>query len=140
MWDDVYAWALAQAAGLAGVERVYDGQPRQEPSEKKYAVVGGEDPAGTYEQAAEDIDTLTAESGEVVIKVVSRSGEEDLSPHRVTTKAWVDSLAATVNADMTLGGILRAGSTAYVRADVRQVTAGGAYVERVITVTYGTRV
>ena len=139
MWDEVYAWALAQAEGLSGIERVYDGPPRQDPSEKKYAIVGGEE-AGNYAQDTDPTDTFTAESGEVVITVVSRSGDDELAPHRATTKAWVDALAATVNADRTLGGILRAGSVAYVRADIRQVTSGGVYVERAVTISYATRV
>ena len=139
MWDDVYAWALTQAEALDGIEQVYDGPPRQDPSERKYAIVGGED-AGNYAQDTDPTDTFTAEAGEVVITLVSRSGDDDLTPHRAATKAWVDSLAATVNADRTLGGVLRQGSTAYVRADIRQVTSGGVYVERNVVISYGTRV
>lgn len=145
MWDDVYAWVLAQVQGLSGLDRVYDGPPTEAPSEKKYAIVGQDssdgDEAGTYGQDDEPIDTLTAENGEVFVRLVSRSGDTDLSAHRTTTKAWVTTLAAAVNADQTLGGVLKDGSTAHVRSSVRQPqTSSGSYVERAVTFTYSTRV
>lgn len=140
MWDDVYAWVLTEAATLAAIERVYDGPPRQDPTEQKYAIVGGDDPAGTFVQDADPVDTFTGESGDIVLRLISRSGDDDLTPHRATTKTWVDTFTAAVNGDQTLGHLLRQGSTAHIsRVETRQVTSGGVYVERAVTLSYTTR-
>jgi hypothetical protein len=143
MWDGVYSWLLTflpTISGLAG--NVYDGTPLTQAQLLTYASLGEEDPAGfSEEDPSEPIDTFDAETGEVMVRFVSRSGDKDPAPHRVVTKAWVDALRAGIRADVTLGGTLRQGSVASVgRVETRHhKTPNGVRVERVVSVRYQTR-
>ena len=141
MWDAVYAWLLTNLATITALsDHVYDGEPVTRDQLLAYAVVGDEE-AGNYSQDTDPTDTLIAETGEIEVRFVSRSGDDDLVPHRVATKAWVDALTAAFKADQTLGGTLRKSSTVYVgRVEVQQQkTSGGVRVQRTATVTYFTR-
>ena len=143
MWDAVYGWLLAYLPTLTGLKDVvFDGTPLTQNQLLGYASLGDEDPSGFAEEdATEPIDTLLGENGEIVVKFVSRSGDADLAPHRVSTKAWVDALRAHLKSDQTLGGLLTQGSwvTAGRMETRQQKTPGGVRVERAVTVRYFTR-
>lgn len=142
MWDAVAAWLLAHLATFAGLtDSTYDGTPLTQDQLLDYAAVGAEDPGGSYQQDYDGVQGLIQEIGEVSVRFVSRSGDDDLGPHRATTKAWVDRLRDDIAADLTLGGLLLEGSTiALGQVDVRQQKEpGGVRVERAVTVRYLTR-
>lgn len=144
MWDAIYAWLLTTylptLSGLSA-NTVFDGTPLTQDQLLTYAAVGEEDPSGFADGDYDEIDALVAESGEIAITFVSRSGDDDLAPHRTTTKAWVDALRTYVKANQTLGGLLMQGSTVTVgRVETRQQkTSGGVRVERAVSLRYFTR-
>lgn len=147
VWEIVHTDAttfLATLTGLAG--NVFDGPTVDRDDLTGWAVVGddGEGNAGSFTQDY-DSEALNSETGEVNIRFVARSGDNDaasLAALRQAAQSWVDSLRTHYKADKTLGRVLTQGSTVNVgRTDVRQLqTKGGALVDLVVAVNYFTRI
>lgn len=109
-----------------------------------YAEVAGngdDESGGYYEQDYDSVDGLVAETGEVYVRLVARSGDTDLDALQDQIDAWVTSLRQHYRADKTLGGALMQSSTVSVgRCDVEQgQTDKGGLARNTVAVRYQTR-
>lgn len=140
--------ALATMYGAAnqGVQ-VFEGPRNRSATPKRYLLVGvngiDELEAGMRSQQVPSTlsgDGWREEAGEVDCTAVAWTGDEDMTTIRSQVEAIVDACEAAVNADRTLGGVLRLTGLAEVtRIDVReQRTDKGPFVEAVFTTSYNT--
>lgn len=133
---------LAAVVGLTDPDAVSDGASLAQTDLTGYVVVGwdGDTGRGSYEQ---DYDTgpMIAETGEVALRFVARSGDTDFNPLQDTVDTWVENLRAYFAADKTLGGALTQGSTIRVgRVEIEGAqTSSGAIITNQLAVSYFTR-
>ena len=109
-----------------------------------YAEVAGngeDENGGFFEQVDDEIDGLIAEQGEVLVRLVARSGDTELDALQEQIDGWIASLRDHFRADKTLSRTLMQGSTVTVgRADVEQAQTGrGGLVRNTVAVRYFTR-
>lgn len=142
-WAAVKADLLAYLPTLPGLtdpDAVSDGASLAQTDRETYAEVGGAD-AGFFQQDTDPIDTFIAETGEVNVRLVARSGDTALAALQTTVEAWLTALRQRYKADQTLAGTLTPGSTIYLgRVDVSQEqTDRGGLVVNTAAIRYTTR-
>lgn len=126
---------------------VYEGPRNRQPAPKCYLLVGvnGIDELEAGMRSAQVVSPLSGdgwreEAGEVDSTAVAWTGGEDMTQIRDDVETLVAACEAAVNADRTLGGLLRLTGFAEVTSlDVRESrTDKGPFVEAVFTTSYST--
>lgn len=140
--------ALASIYGTAlpGVQ-VFEGPRNRSATPSRYLLVGvnGIDEFEAGMRSAQVPSSLSGdgwreEAGEIDCTAIAWTGGEDMTKIRLHVEAIVDACETAVNADRTLGGVLRLTGFAHVTGiDIReQRTDKGPFVEAVFTTSYTT--
>lgn len=140
-WPQVRAYLAGSlvAAAVPSV-RVFDGPVVSGENPPLYLTVAHQpsnpdEASGSFEQEVGPSGFSAAESGEVVCELAGTSGSADVPDVFATFAA----LAAHLQANQTLGGVLSANGTVTASADVLQEQTNQGAVQRLrITVTYTT--
>lgn len=144
------AWPLVRAALVARLSplvapsgvRVYDGPIVSGDGPSAYLTIAHapstpDDTGGTFEQENGPDGYSATERGGVLMELGAVTG----SARVPSVFATFDAIASHLQSDMTLGGILAAGSTVTASATVVEAqTQSGAVQRLVITVQYLTRI
>lgn len=135
---------LPTLPGWSGVA-VYDGEPVTGDNPTDFVTVGfvpGEDFAGSYEQTRNGEGSWQGaleETGTVRSRLVSTTGDVNLTARRARVFALADAWEAWLMADPTLG-VLGVSSTSSLSVDVEPVqNSAGSAVALIVTVSYLTR-
>lgn len=143
-WPAVKAALAAAAPGLSEFAdaSVYVGPtPTSEAPAKALEVgfVNDENNAGTYERALAYDGTVWSETGNVRSTILAQAGDSDPSIAEGDAFAMADALAAWIQGDPTLGGVLSLDSEVRTSVDVLSIAnANGTATELVLTLTYTT--
>lgn len=136
--------ALWQGAVAGDTDAVYDGPPVTADTPLRWVTVGwAEDDAGAASGSSRRVPmydgTIWGEEGTVLCEIVAQAEESDISAPRASAFDFYDTLAAAVEADRTLGGLLSPDSTIELQADgFPEADAGAAIFHIRVTVTYTT--
>ena len=142
MWEAVKEHVVSQAPAVIGSSvRVYDGPVATGENPASYLTVGHapsstEESAGSFTQDVGPDGYDAAESGTVICELAATTGSTDVPSVFATFAA----IAAWIQADMTLGGVLTDDATCTAAANVVQAqTRAGAVQRLLITISYTTR-
>jgi len=140
-WGAVKAHLVSVLPGLVGSGvRVYDGPVVVGEAPSAYLSIGSQpsvgDSSGTFTQTTPNDGFSAIETGTVLCELGAIAGTT-LAPD---VFASFDLIAAYLQGDQTLGGVLFAGSTVTVGAEVAQLqTQSGATQHLLVSVNYQTR-
>lgn len=142
------AWPLVRAALyrrlpplLPGVKS-YNGPVPSGQQPTKYLTVGNapsvdDDSSGSFTQANGDDGYSVTETGFVMCELGGTSGSAEMP----SVFAQFDVIASSLQADMTLGGVLARGSVVTANASVVEAqTKAGAVQRLVVSIQYQTRI
>lgn len=136
--------ALHTQVDAALTKPVYDGPRPTSAADPDYVLIGSTgddgDDAATNDLSLSSLGpgTWTDHDGEIVGSVWSVTGGTDMTACRAAAQATFDAVKAAIDADRTLGGVLKMPGLARVsRAALRQQqTSEGAVCRIAFTVTY----
>jgi hypothetical protein len=141
-WPTVRARLAVQLPTVLGSSvTVYDGPVVSGEAPPSYLTIGDtpstdDETGGTFTQEVGPDGFLVTETGTVLAELAAVSGDATVPD----VFASFDLIAAWLQADMTLGGVLRPGSTCTVQAAVAQAqTSVGAVQRLILTFNYFTR-
>lgn len=134
---------LPTLSGLTESGSVSRGQSDSRGQLLNFATVGddGDGNGGFYEQSHDAPGVMTQETGTVLVRLVSRSGDPGLVDRSTTANGWVDALRARFASQaFKVAGPLPQGSSVSVgRVDVRAVKSKqGAAMDLLAAVNYTT--
>jgi hypothetical protein len=141
-WPAVRAQLAAQLPTVLGDSvTVYDGPVVSGEAPPSYLTIAetpstDDETGGTFTQEVGPDGFTAIETGTLLCELAAVSGDATV----LSVFASFDLIAGWVQADMTLGGVLRPGSTCTVQAAVVQAqTSAGAVQRLIVTFNYFTR-
>lgn len=138
--DDLLTF-LPTLVGLTDPDAVSDGPSISHGERLNYASVGddGDGGRGFYEQDYEN-ESMIAETGEVAVRLVSRSGDTDLATLHDTVDGWVMALRMHYAADKRVGDLAQSSVVRVGRVLVQGTqTPNGAIAVHQVAVAYFAR-
>lgn len=139
-WPVVRAQLAAQLPTVLGsAVSVYDGPVVSGEAPAAYLTIadttGGDESGGSFTQEIALGTVILNETGSILCELAAVSGDATVPD----VFASFDLIASWVQSDMTLGGVLRNGSTCTVSASVLQAQTSAGAVQRLqVTVSYFT--